>query len=55
LKTNLGTIVFELFEADAPRTAAQFKALVRKGFYDSKDFYRMVRAHVIQTGGDLHA
>ncbi|MCX6574446.1 MAG: peptidylprolyl isomerase, partial [Candidatus Aminicenantes bacterium] len=36
-------MTFELFEADAPKTAAQFKALVRKGFYDGKDFYRVVR------------
>ncbi|MCK7461698.1 MAG: peptidylprolyl isomerase [Sphingobacterium sp.] len=43
-------MTFELFEADAPKTAAQFQALVRKGFYDGKDFYRVVRGHVIQTG-----
>ncbi len=51
LETSLGTMAFELFEADAPKTAAQFKSLVRKGFYDGKDFYRVVRGHVIQTGG----
>jgi cyclophilin family peptidyl-prolyl cis-trans isomerase/catechol 2,3-dioxygenase-like lactoylglutathione lyase family enzyme len=47
----MGTMVFEFFEADAPKTVAQFKSLVRKGFYDGKDFYRVVRGHVIQTGG----
>ena len=47
----MGTMVFELFQADAPKTVAQFKDLVRKGFYDGKDFYRVVRGHVIQTGG----
>jgi len=51
MKTNMGTMVFEFFEADAPKTVAQFKALVRKGFYDGKDFYRVVRGHVIQAGG----
>jgi acetyl esterase/lipase/catechol 2,3-dioxygenase-like lactoylglutathione lyase family enzyme len=51
LETSLGPMTFELFEADAPKTIAQFKALVRKGFYDGKDFYRVVRGHVIQTGG----
>ncbi len=50
LETNLGPMTFELFEADAPRTVAQFKALVRQGFYDGKDFYRVVRGHVIQAG-----
>ena len=44
-------MAFELFEADAPKTVAQFKALVAKGFYDGKDFYRVVRGHVIQAGG----
>ncbi|RPJ03348.1 MAG: hypothetical protein EHM31_01080 [Candidatus Aminicenantes bacterium] len=51
METSLGTMAFELFEADAPKTVAQFKALVRKGFYDGKDFYRVVRGHVIQAGG----
>ena len=51
METNLGTMAFELFEADAPKTVAQFKALVKKGFYDGKDFYRVVRGHVIQAGG----
>jgi len=51
LETSVGPMTFELFPADAPKTVAQFKALVRKGFYDGKDFYRVVRGHVIQTGG----
>jgi L-rhamnose-H+ transport protein len=51
METSLGTMTFELCEADAPRTVAQFRELVRKGFYDGKDFYRVVRGHVIQAGG----
>ena len=51
METSLGKMVFELFETDAPKTVAQFKALVHKGFYDGKDFYRVVRGHVIQAGG----
>lgn len=51
LETSLGTMAFELDTEDAPRTVAQFVALVRKGFYDGKDFYRVVRGHVIQAGG----
>jgi L-rhamnose-H+ transport protein len=51
MTTSMGTMVFEFFEADAPKTVAQFKDLVRKGFYDGKDFYRVVRGHVIQAGG----
>ena len=50
LETSLGTLVFRLFEKDAPKTVANFKALVREGFYDGKPFYRVVAGHVIQTG-----
>jgi len=51
METSLGTMAFELFGADAPKTVARFKELVGKGFYDGKDFYRVVRGHVIQAGG----
>lgn len=51
LETSMGRMAFELFPEDAPKTVAQFKRLVREGFYDGKDFYRVVRGHVIQTGG----
>src|SRR4051794_11873919 len=50
LKTNLGTMVFRFFEAEAPQTSAAIKRLVRAGFYDGKTFYRVVKGHVIQTG-----
>ena len=49
--TKLGTMTIELFETDAPRTVAQFKSLVEKRFYCDKEFYRVVRGHVIQAGG----
>jgi len=51
MQTNLGTMVFQLFEADAPQTAKQFQKLVSDGFYNGKDFYRVVKGHVIQAGG----
>lgn len=50
LKTSLGTMVFRFYEEDAPATVAQIKDLIRKGFYDGKRFYRVVKGHVIQTG-----
>lgn len=50
LETSLGTMTFQLFEKDAPKTVAYFKALVKEGFYDGKPFYRVVAGHVIQTG-----
>lgn len=51
IKTSLGAMTFSFYGDDAPRTTAQFKALVGKGFYDGKEFYRVVRGHVIQAGG----
>lgn len=50
LETSLGTMVFQLFEKDAPRTVESFRKLVREGFYDGRPFYRVVQGHVIQTG-----
>jgi predicted neuraminidase/cyclophilin family peptidyl-prolyl cis-trans isomerase len=50
LETDLGRLAFELFDEDAFKTVAQFEELVRNGFYDGKDFYRVVRGHVIQAG-----
>jgi cyclophilin family peptidyl-prolyl cis-trans isomerase len=50
LETGLGTMTFRLFEAEAPQTTANFKALVAEGFYDGLPFYRVVAGHVIQAG-----
>jgi cyclophilin family peptidyl-prolyl cis-trans isomerase len=50
IETNLGTMTFELLKEDAPRTVAQFVDLVGRDFYNGKDFYRVVRGHVIQAG-----
>ncbi len=50
LKTSMGTMVIRFHEKDSPQTVANFKRLVRKGFYDGKSFYRVVSGHVIQAG-----
>ena len=50
LETTAGTMVFRLFEEEAPLTTANFKRLVKAGFYDGKPFYRVVAGHVIQAG-----
>jgi cyclophilin family peptidyl-prolyl cis-trans isomerase len=50
LQTNMGTMTLRFFEERAPLTSANFKALVRDGFYDGKEFYRVVKGHVIQAG-----
>ncbi len=51
IETRLGTMTFRLLTEGAPETVANFKRLVRSGFYDGKPFYRIVAGHVIQ-GGD---
>jgi cyclophilin family peptidyl-prolyl cis-trans isomerase len=51
LETVLGTIVIKFAEADAPKTVANFKKLVKTGFYDGTCFHRVIPGFMIQ-GGD---
>ncbi len=51
LKTNYGTVVLELDEKRAPKTAANFLRYVREGFYDGTLFHRVIDNFVIQGGG----
>jgi cyclophilin family peptidyl-prolyl cis-trans isomerase len=51
LVTTKGTIVFELFADEAPKTVSNFVALAQSGFYDGLTFHRVVPGFVIQ-GGD---
>ena len=49
--TNRGTIVAELYDADAPGTVANFEKLANAGFYDGVKFHRVIPNFVVQ-GGD---
>jgi cyclophilin family peptidyl-prolyl cis-trans isomerase len=51
ITTNKGVIRFDTFDADAPKTVANFLALAGKGFYKGLTFHRVVKGFVIQ-GGD---
>jgi peptidyl-prolyl cis-trans isomerase B (cyclophilin B) len=51
LKTNKGSVTFELFEDEAPKTVANFKKLASEGFYDGVVFHRVIKDFMIQ-GGD---
>jgi peptidyl-prolyl cis-trans isomerase B (cyclophilin B) len=51
LETSKGTIRFELDEAGAPITTANFIGLAQQGFYNGLTFHRYVAGFVIQ-GGD---
>lgn len=51
LATNCGAIDIELDVKRAPKTAASFAYLVKRGFYDGLTFHRVAAGFVIQ-GGD---
>ena len=51
IETSMGNITIELYPDDAPKTAANFIGLAKKGYYDGVIFHRVVSGFVIQ-GGD---
>ncbi len=51
VKTNLGDIQFETYDADAPKTVQNFIDLANKGFYNGVVFHRVIDGFMIQ-GGD---
>ena len=51
LQTNHGAIELELFDADAPKTVANFTKLAGEGFYDGVVFHRVIPDFMVQ-GGD---
>jgi cyclophilin family peptidyl-prolyl cis-trans isomerase len=51
IKTNHGTIRFELLEDESPKTAENFRLLAEKGFFDGVIFHRVIKGFMIQ-GGD---
>ncbi|MES1951181.1 cyclophilin type peptidyl-prolyl cis-trans isomerase [Salinisphaera sp. S4-8] len=51
MHTNLGDITIEVFEDQAPKSAANFLQYVRDGFYDGTIFHRVIPGFVIQGGG----
>jgi len=51
IETTKGNIELELFEADAPKTVANFAGLAEQGYYNGIIFHRVSKGFVIQ-GGD---
>jgi cyclophilin family peptidyl-prolyl cis-trans isomerase len=51
IQTNMGTIIFETYDADAPNTVNNFITLANKGFYNGLIFHRVIEGFMIQ-GGD---
>ena len=53
LKTTLGEIQFETYDADAPKTSKNFIDLAQKGFYNNLIFHRVIKDFMIQGGDPL--
>jgi peptidyl-prolyl cis-trans isomerase B (cyclophilin B) len=53
LETTAGTIVAELFDAETPKTVANFEKLANEGFYDGTRFHRVIRDFMCQGGDPL--
>ncbi|MEK7195816.1 MAG: peptidylprolyl isomerase [Patescibacteria group bacterium] len=51
LDTSMGKIVIEFYQADAPKTVANFTKLTEQGFYNGLTFHRVIPGFMIQ-GGD---
>ncbi len=50
MNTTAGTIEFELFDDDAPKTVENFRKLSSDGFYDGIIFHRVIPDFMIQSG-----
>ena len=54
IDTDKGTIEIELHTTTAPKAAANFIELARKGYYDGVIFHRLVPGFVVQGGDGEH-
>ena len=50
LVTDMGDIVLELFENEAPDTVGNFMSLIEQGFYDGLAFHRVIEGFMAQGG-----
>jgi peptidyl-prolyl cis-trans isomerase B (cyclophilin B) len=50
MTTNHGPIVFEMFDAEAPKTVDNFRKLSGDGYFDGLTFHRIIRDFMIQGG-----
>ena len=50
METDAGSIEIELFDADAPKTVANFVKLAKDGFYDGLAFHRVIDGFMAQGG-----
>ena len=50
IKTKYGVMKVEFFDADAPKTVANFVKLAKEGYYDGLTFHRVIPEFVVQGG-----
>jgi peptidyl-prolyl cis-trans isomerase B (cyclophilin B) len=50
MQTDKGTMVIELFQADAPNTVKNFLDLIEKGYYNGLTFHRVISDFMVQGG-----
>jgi peptidyl-prolyl cis-trans isomerase B (cyclophilin B) len=50
INTSKGSMKFELYEKETPKTVENFVKLAKEGFYDGLHFHRVLPAFVIQGG-----
>ncbi|KAG5947392.1 heme binding [Claviceps monticola] len=51
LETTMGSITLELYTTHAPKTTTNFTTLLRRGYYNSTIFHRIIPDFMVQ-GGD---
>lgn len=51
MKTNVGSVVLELYPDQAPKTVENFLQYVDDGFYKNTIFHRVIAGFMIQGGG----
>lgn len=50
METKYGTMVIELFAADAPNTVANFEKLIKDDYYNGLTFHRVIDNFMVQGG-----
>jgi len=51
LQTNMGPLKIKLDRLNTPKTAENFIAYVKEGFYDGTIFHRVINGFMVQGGG----
>jgi peptidyl-prolyl cis-trans isomerase B (cyclophilin B) len=50
IKTSKGTMIFDLYNEEAPKTVQNFEKLSNDGFYNNLNFHRVIPEFVLQGG-----